>query len=361
MARRDSELQMDVPHECFEAKTGFQTQPPKELVREIKKFVELTGQPFMWSGHTHSRPPEGSLPVYLDEFELPDRFRKAGRLSPCPCCWPRHAKFAKGRIAWFPDEGVIRLMGADCFRALNQEAHESAELEMRRRKQRDADVAYLLKDHSRLKKAYEVCKAALPVAEAVQVLSKSLRRTFEEKLNLPIWSYVQHGTLPVWEEFSEVRSDGSIKTLSGSKTYAKAQGFRLLQPNLKQFAFRVEQVMFGFRTAFETDDWESFVASLSDEERHKLAKLVNRSVATGRELLAELRELQRFVSPLNVATLRTWGRHEGNKMPFVFERDGAALRIGKNDFARMTVPIPASFENQLEEIDVPLIKEMEQR
>ena len=119
--RKPSDNRIDIPPESLEPKPWFQTRPGKEVVAEIVGFIKQTGKPYLWRGHTHTKPPPGSKPVYLDEFELPKKFRAPDRRSPCPCCVPAHPKFCDGKIAWFPSEAVIRIIGPDCFKALDAE------------------------------------------------------------------------------------------------------------------------------------------------------------------------------------------------------------------------------------------------
>jgi len=114
--------------------------------RQLLQGIRITdGKPHLWRGHTHTKPSVGSKPVYLDEFDLPLANLKAGHLAPCPCCWSNHPKYGlSGKIAWFPDEAIIRLLGPDCFAAMDQDAHAEALALMRQEKRRKQDIAYLL-------------------------------------------------------------------------------------------------------------------------------------------------------------------------------------------------------------------------
>lgn len=197
MAKRLEDNLLDIPGECFKVKAWYLERPSKELVREIKAFVAMTGLPHLWSGHTHTKPLPDDIPIYLDEFELPATLIKSGRLAPCPCCTPRHPKYGKGKIAWFPKESVIRLLGPDCFATVNKDAHEAAVAEMRIRKQREADIAYLLKHQDRLRKAYRVISDAIQVAKAIDRFSDDLRYAIRERMNFVIWDRVRQGELAV--------------------------------------------------------------------------------------------------------------------------------------------------------------------
>jgi len=130
--------EFDIPQTALETKSWYRERPGSEIIPEIKEFVAAGNWPFLWSGHTHTQPPRGAVPVYIDELFLKNP-------SPCPCCTPRTAKWKKaGKIAWFPEEGVIRIIGPDCFRALNPEGHDQAVADLRREQTKQQDVRYLL-------------------------------------------------------------------------------------------------------------------------------------------------------------------------------------------------------------------------
>ena len=350
---------LDIPPECFEAKAQFWSfESALAKVKEIKAIVAMTGQPHMVSYHTHSAPPQGAKIVYLDEFELPAEKRKLSYFAPCPCCSPRHPKYGVGKIAWFPEEGVIRLMGPHCFAKLDKGGHNDALVEMRKRKQRDADVAYLLRNHNRLTAAYRVIQTAIQVAEAIDEFGKNLRHTVEDLMNVPLWERVRHGHLQVWETFSDFTKGNEIVQRQMLRNYAKLEGYQLLNPRMKDYSIRVQQCIIGFITAFASTDWDHQIAEMSETNRHDLAKLVDKSVRRARELLGEMRELQRFLSVSNVATLRTWGPLVENPTQISFDRQGKLIRIGKTEHGRNPITIPAHFDDEIGEIDVPLLSEM---
>jgi hypothetical protein len=77
--------------------------------------------------HTHSKPTKNARIVYIGRFDLPPSHQVPDRHAPCPCCSPRAPKYSReGKIAWFPDEHVVRMIGPDCFHTLNPEGHWEA-------------------------------------------------------------------------------------------------------------------------------------------------------------------------------------------------------------------------------------------
>jgi hypothetical protein len=118
-------LHLDIPDEFFDPKPFYRTRDAAQgVLREIKDHIKKTGEPHSWRHHTHSKPTTRARIVYIGEFDLPPSHQAPDRHAPCPCCSPRAPKFSrKGKIAWFPDEHVIRMIGPECFATLNPEGH----------------------------------------------------------------------------------------------------------------------------------------------------------------------------------------------------------------------------------------------
>jgi hypothetical protein len=81
------------------------------------------------SAFDHTRPPQGVDVVYCGEFDLPKSHagpKNRHRWAACPCCHPETAWYWKGgKIAWFPEEHVIRMIGGDCFSKITKRATSS--------------------------------------------------------------------------------------------------------------------------------------------------------------------------------------------------------------------------------------------
>src|SRR6202035_2871316 len=151
-----------------------------------------TGKPYTWPGHTHTKPSRDAVPVYVGEFSLPQKFLKAKRFAPCPCCWDEFGKFGHGKIAWFPDERVIRLIGPDCFASLNPEAHAKAQSDFDIEQERRRNNEFLLSNLGRVPEVIRIVERAITVSKAVETFHGELHGKLGIiKLNL--WPYVRRG------------------------------------------------------------------------------------------------------------------------------------------------------------------------
>jgi hypothetical protein len=191
-------LQLNIPDEFFDPKPFYRTRDNAQAVlREIKDHIKKTGQPHAWRHHTHSKPVAGSRIVYIGEFDLPPSHHAADRHAPCPCCSPKSPKFYKnGKIAWFPDEHVIRMIGPDCFQTLNPEGHWEAVEVFNREEAERRTIAYLVANLHLNVPAREVISRAVPVLEAIDHVHTVLQKRISEVLRLDIWRHVRRGSLP---------------------------------------------------------------------------------------------------------------------------------------------------------------------
>lgn len=350
---------IEIPDDCLRTKNHFLTRPNEAFVRHVKAFIRDGGEPHLFPDHTHTRPPQGSRPVYLDTFDLPEAARKVGRLAPCPCCTPNDRKYGRnGKIAWFPQEALVRLMGPDCFAALDQEGHAQAIEELRRAKARRQNTRYLLQHHDRLRDAADVIEKAARVAQAIDTFAEDLTRKFNVLCNIPIWEYVKSGKLQVQEEFMDFMRSGDLKQASRSRDYASVRGLDILNPKRRDYPYLLNQ-SFTALSVLNRDGWDAEVAAMEDAERDKLARFISNTIKRSRTLISETRELQHFVTIENVNTIRAWGRRDDAPLRVHFEREGDRIRVGRSEKAAFTVRIPTHLEDELSNLDFPTLNEID--
>src|SRR5215203_1793516 len=181
-----TDFPIEIPDSARAVKANYLEKPNPKLVREIRDFIKATGTPQLWHGHTHTRPPDGSLIVYCGEFDLPDSHHgetKRHLWAPCPACHADSAWYYKdGRIAWFPEEKVIRNIGGNCFAKINKEGHKAAlaEYELEEHKRRNRE--FLLLKAPLVPGAMKVIERAIAVAMDVDIVRMVLSRRLPERI-----------------------------------------------------------------------------------------------------------------------------------------------------------------------------------
>jgi hypothetical protein len=165
--------------------------PDEKLVDEIRAWIKATGSPHTFRLHTHTKPPPGSLPIYVEEFTLPKQYRVLERWAPCPCCTGHFPKYWKdGKIAYFPDERVLRLIGPKCFVTLDAGGHHAALERLRRERKRKADIRYLVEHIHLLPKLEGLIGDWLPTIEHLDE-ARAIVRERLELLKLPLWPRIR--------------------------------------------------------------------------------------------------------------------------------------------------------------------------
>lgn len=345
-----------IPRECREIKAWFLERPGSEIVQEIKQHIADGGEPFAWRGHTHTKPAPGSKPVYLEEFDLPKKRLLAKRWAPCPCCTPETPKYGRdGKIAWFPSERVIRLLGPDCFRSLDKEGHEAAkrQLEIERRRKQDSD--YLLSKLPLLPNLIRIGDEVTPVARALDEFRESLL----EKLaldRLMLWDHVRDGgNLKFKERSQEFRrnSDGSMRVeeVEIDRVYAPLAGYEILNPARTSCAARLKSALRTLREYDYGDSWRTRLDAMDDQQRMKAAKSIGSAVTSVKTSLAKLETLRSFTNRVTINTLRGWGRHDGCPTPRFWEHQTDRITFGRSEYQNYAVPIPADLSARIGSIE----------
>lgn len=351
-----SDNKIEIPESARAVKAWFLTKPSKELIAEIHEHIKQTGMPHLWRGHTHTKPPSGSKPVYLDEFDLPEKLRKVGRWAPCPCCAPESPKFGSGKIAWFPSEGVIRLLGPDCFKTLDAEGHEEAVRNLKAERRRATETEVLLARLPQLTGLLEVGEKAKRVAIALTDFHQSLHEKLKlAKLNL--WENVERGgELRVYIKTSRLvtQRDGSsyIEEVDAETVISHLDGFEVLNPELKIGATTLRAAITKLESYIDLAREPTAIEAMTDDARHEAAGGVARAMTAIRAAAENLTRWQKFATPLAINSLRRWGEHPGCAVPYNYEISGKRLVFGASEYRSFSVVIPDDLALPIDRIEL---------
>lgn len=341
---------------CRTVKDWFPTRESAEaVIPAILAHIKATGRTYDCFCHTHTPPPEGAVPVYIGEFSLPDRFLKAKRFSPCPCCWPEVGKFGHGRIAWFRDERVIRLIGEDCFQSLNPEAHRQARSIYEAERERRRTTEFLLSNAGNVPRVLNVIREAVPVAKAIELFHDLLHDRFKTvALSLRPW-IGSNGELSVWlqeEDFRRETSDQMYtKEVSAMRPFAILQGFEMVTRAKLHFSNVLERCTEQLMEYDYGPGWRIKIAAFDDEQRAEAADTLSKAVKAARDILAKMREVRRFTEPIAINTLRNWGSHRGCPIPFNYSHNGSTITFGPSDYKMVGVPLSSDLQLHIGEIE----------
>jgi hypothetical protein len=351
--------EIDIPNSALEVKAWFPDRPKPEVVKEIKDFIKATGTPHLWRGHTHTRPRKGAPIIYLGEFDLPDachKFRE--RWAPCPCCVPRNPKyFRAGKIGYFPEEKVIRMLGPDCFRRLNPEGHDRAYDDMRAEERREADINYLLSKLGDVPKLIAAVEHAIPVAQAVDTLGTTLRKEMDQVLHTKMWDHVREGQLrtSAVRNVPYRRPDGTAGTRPEEYFEpfgGQLSGINFLNPRTTMLATKLKRVLAVLRDIKIDGPFSELIKTWRDDVRHKNAKALASAIDDAAEAFDTVDDMRTFLSPLNLGNFRRWNTHEGCPIRIYMDHQGSNILIGREENNRRRFPVDTPFSTVLRRPDI---------
>jgi hypothetical protein len=344
MRRMTTLERIEIPQEARTVKDWFTSRESANAVLPaIRAHIQTTGETHTCCCHTHTKPPRDSVPVYIGEFSIPEKYRKAKRFCPCPVCWDEFGKFGQGKIAWFPDEKVIRLIGDDCFKSLNPEGHEAAQRNWDIEQERKRNTDFLLSNISKLPHVVSIIERGIPIARAVEKFHEVLHNRLR-MAGLNLWPYVRRGgDLPINIREQEFRQNGAgemyIHEVETTRTFAVLQAYEMLDPTKPRLSEPLQKSLERIKPYLFGGNSESIIAAMSDDVRRGAADALSRAVKLVKEKLAETDHLRRFSERVTVNTLRAWGAHEGCPVPYNYSHDGSHIRFGRNDYEMVGLPI----------------------
>jgi len=333
-----------IPPHCCKPK-HFRERPSIEIINDIMKHIKAGKEPHEWWGHTHTRPPKVGRLEYLGEFQIPDSRKKVAKWAVCPCCTPDHRKYGRGMIGWFPDEGVIRLIGRDCFRSFNRESHDRALQELRATEQRRKDENFILSKAPRLKDVLDTAEHALDVAKAFDEFRSELKRELEKR-NMPLWDHVKReGQLFVYERQSILRvganGDEYIEYVEAPKVISSINGYNFIGNEKMLISKFLLRNINNLKMAMGNVNFSDNSGVVDTVERSRLIRVVTRCVSSIRDSISFIKENRKFATVLTINSLRTWGRHVGCPMRSDWRWDGNGFSFksaGDVHYSQMTFP-----------------------
>jgi hypothetical protein len=196
---------------------------------------------------------------------------------------------------------------------------------------------------------------ALVVARAVEEFHRLLHNRFRT-VKLKLWPYVRRGgelRVNVKETVMRTGRDGETYAdeVDADTVFAVLPGYQMLDPDLPPLATSLESVLERIKPFEFGDQWEAKVAALTDEERRRAADTLSRSVKKAKENIAEIEELQKFIEPVAINTLRAWGAHVGCAIPYNYAHNGGNITFGRSDYEMVGVTLPRGIRDRIGKIE----------
>jgi hypothetical protein len=102
---------------------------------------------------------------------------------------------------------------------------------------------------------------------------------------------------------------------------------------MKGCATRLGFVDFG-------DDLQDRVRGMSQEDRAKAARILSNGLSQANKIFDEATNIRRGFSPMGVATLKGWTKHEGCPVRLFITGDESNFYVGLNEQQTMRIELP---------------------
>ncbi|MER8464191.1 hypothetical protein [Mesorhizobium sp. M1396] len=313
----------------------FDEKPSDDYVDRWLEFTNATGHPERFENVTTTKPEMiGTLRLLSGEIEVPIFKRDDQDMVPCPICHPTDPWFKLGRMAFFPEERVVRFIGHECAKRHYKGEFDIAE----ERYRKEARVRYLLRRWGSLADNVDrIAKFANSLVEHARAL-EDLRADIDKKAS-GLSKFLSR-ELSRNSGRIEIQVDSGIKDTNGNavittdvlgvaygsefwgRPYVPYQQLLSLQRDTEDLKRDLP--------IWRSEDLDS------DHEEEILIRASSADMLPERldELSFLLIRSQSFFTPNNLALLERWGKNTGSPFKSLTCRvENDRLVIASNTFA----------------------------
>ena len=273
----------------------------------------------------------------IDRIEISAVARRRKEFSPCPCCTPNHRKFGEGLIAWFEDEKVIRLIGKDCFAAINRAGYEEAYQDLVRRENERRVLDHILRQIGRMPNWIRAGEELLPIAQAADEFFPQIENRITKSQGVSnFWREIRGGVLHLNETVAKVnvRRDGSEEEVEEGKeafeTISVAtfpiMGCAAMNPARKALYPSMSDAVAVLRSLTPTT--ADAIRALNPIQRLAVSRDLKRGLDLLKRKREDLQDQVQFLSQLNIQRLSQWAADPKSPVDFRISRKEGKLIVG---------------------------------
>ncbi|MBS0535371.1 MAG: hypothetical protein JSR72_15040 [Proteobacteria bacterium] len=343
-------------------KADYFERPDIGLVKLIREYIKQFGTPHLWWGHTHTKPPKGGRVTFLGKYSLPKTHRRREKWALCPCCSPATPKYFKqGLIAWFPDEGVIRCVGDQCYKTLDPEGYRIAMelLESEIAEQRSTE--YLLSRLPKIPDYIRTIDANLDIVAAIDQIRRELVLNLEQRLAIDLWSELKDGMLRYVVRTPRLvqRSDGKMDVAMSSefRDFGRVDGHIALNPAARKLALNLSHRKENLLAIYPDGDIAESLRSMTEVEKKKISKILSGCHNQCNGLLEEAEVVRRFFSRVNASTINNWVQQDGVSLRVHLKFADDGFHVGRSETGYFLIKWPDKLWHTLTRLE-PLSQPM---
>lgn len=331
---------------------AFMRQPDDAFLLSWREHIHLTGYPENFHQVSTSRPEQMHNIILLsEEIKVPVSLREGGDRVPCPFCSPGSPKFERGRMAYFPDESVVRFVGHKCAKTHFGENYASAE-RIFQRQMRCRGYIKLWSEIVGINSAISAVLAAVePAADAIE----TVRERIEEQAP-GFCAFLQRelaqtdGELTVLEDLGQ--KDRAGNAVLQRRIIGTAAGLSFLKLDARPCrVLRTARAALA-KTSIALPDWKAASPEhAATDDILRLGRGVAKALRDIPEAIDVVRDGQAFLRAKNVALIHRWGNRTDTPFTlFHMDRNGRQLTIRVSSYAGRFFASPLAASDHLTDI-----------
>jgi hypothetical protein len=91
------------------------------------------------------------------------------------------------------------------------------------------------------------------------------------------------------------------------------------------------------------EELQERVREMTDEDRAKAARILSKTLASAKNIFEEANEIRLGFSPMSVATLKGWTKHEGCPVKLFVDGEENSFYIGIEERQEVRIELPLAF------------------
>lgn len=344
-AKTTKRTPVDIPDSARHVKANFWDEPERGLVLTIARYVSLTGE-----AHTHQDVTYGPIPQdadvrFLEVFSLDEKFKHdVDRWCVCSACPHDLPQFKNdGVVCWLPREGTIKIVGWDCFKRHNPEAHRKAAARYELDRAKRSDEKYLLARLYNVPILLSDLNIDVAIAHAVEIVRRDFHAALISQKLTDLPRHMKKGVLRLDESKMQIsHGTGSRRTVRTKPEYATIKGCKFLEGTSRSLTERLERVRTLLTSLNFGNRWEDAVMTMTDHEKADAAQAFGTALKDWGDVRADITEMRRFLGYATGKTIQAWSMKPNPTYPMFFEFTEAAIRIGMSPTRNVVVNIPVA-------------------
>ncbi|GGX50169.1 hypothetical protein GCM10007385_18190 [Tateyamaria omphalii] len=313
-------------------------KPSPNMIASFKDHVRKTGQPETYSLITTKQAFDLDNAEILAEFQVDRKKREDLRAVPCPICSPTSPKYLAGYLVWFPQERVIRAIGRECGKRIN-EKWDREQYAFKKRQQQEAREEYLEANLHLLPNLLLDYSAELARADAQETVWLAMRRE-----NPAIAQYLRSGMRSGYLSVSErlnSRSGIAMTTSAGASKFREVRiGFCVGQSfvaSKNELAKKLKQqleMLSLFDFGNEPNRCFLAICDMTTAEMEKAERAIKRSKVVLDQARSRLDDFESFFSSQNIDLINQWAGHPSSELNFQLEiaNNGNRFKVRSHEF-----------------------------